>query len=408
MAEDYEERAPPFSERELGILVEGVLAKFPQLYGDPEHQLSTAARGRLWDNIAERCSTVGVSTRSARACRKRWEDLKRWARHKATELAGLSSQHHVHRPRLSPLYRKVLQAAWPSLHAQLEEHEQQGHSTVGETSDVQEQVRSRRPSVQWRLHPLSTSEEEEEKTSAGQGVLPTRDEEELKSGTTSRVEAVDIVGGEEGPDISDHDVVESHSPTHSSPVAHNEVSPGQANILPGPATCPSLSLESPMLSGAPARSSETWPPPRCRQAGQISSGPEAPHPFCPPPPTPPSVVPPVVVPEDLMWMVEGEPDRSARMLLQVCLEIRSMRAELVNLSTHIQAMSTAMTSFVSQTPSHTTVNVSPCPLPHTVFPRIPRVSRPHVVPVPALASRVDVSDPEDLDIVVLEDDQKDT
>ncbi|XP_078545216.1 signal transducer and activator of transcription 2 isoform X2 [Lissotriton helveticus] len=311
--------------------------------------------------------------------------------------------------------------------------------TAGETGDPQEQVRRRRPSVRRRLNPLSTSDEEEEEeeeegpsTSAGQGVSPTRDEEEHDTGTMSRVEAVDIEGGVEEPDTSDHDVGDGHSATHTSPVGQEEVSPGQGNVQPGPAISPSLPLASPMPSGAPAQSPDTCPPPRSRQAVPIRSGPEAPHPFWAPPRA--GAVPPVAVPGDLSWMVEGELDMSARILLQVCLEIRSMQAHIVrsldNLTTHVQSMNTdivrsmdnlgtkvqslntAITSFISQVPSHTTVNVSPCPLPHTVSPHTPRVSRsrvvPGVVPGPASASRVDVSDPEDLDIVVLEDDQKDT
>ncbi|KAJ1156283.1 hypothetical protein NDU88_009007 [Pleurodeles waltl] len=79
MARVTGERAPAFTSAELERLVDGVLPQYGLLYGPPDQQVSAHQKG-IWRAIAKEVRTLGVYGRRSTHCRKRWEDLRCWAR----------------------------------------------------------------------------------------------------------------------------------------------------------------------------------------------------------------------------------------------------------------------------------------------------------------------------------------
>ncbi|KAJ1138120.1 hypothetical protein NDU88_004511 [Pleurodeles waltl] len=65
---------------ELEKLEDGVLLLYAKLYGRPEEEVSAHQKRGLWQAIAKEVRTLVVYNRQCTHCRKRWEDLRRWAR----------------------------------------------------------------------------------------------------------------------------------------------------------------------------------------------------------------------------------------------------------------------------------------------------------------------------------------
>ncbi|KAJ1218322.1 hypothetical protein NDU88_005905 [Pleurodeles waltl] len=86
------ERAPAFTSEELERLVNGVQPQYPLLYGPPDKQVSAHQRLGIWRAIPNEVRSLGVFDRQSTHCRKRWEDLHRWARKTAEAQLGLASQ----------------------------------------------------------------------------------------------------------------------------------------------------------------------------------------------------------------------------------------------------------------------------------------------------------------------------
>ncbi|KAJ1096453.1 hypothetical protein NDU88_001594 [Pleurodeles waltl] len=92
MARVSGERAPAFTSEELERLVDGVLPQYRLIYGTPEQQVSANQKKGIWRAIAKDERTLGVYDRRSTHCRKRWEDLRRWARKTAEAQLGMASQ----------------------------------------------------------------------------------------------------------------------------------------------------------------------------------------------------------------------------------------------------------------------------------------------------------------------------
>ncbi|KAJ1174213.1 hypothetical protein NDU88_006035 [Pleurodeles waltl] len=168
------ERAPVFTQEELEKLVEGVLPLYGRLYSRPEVQdgawcmeccvplscMSGSTVCPISDNqpavaivqVPDLCvSSLCLPTRSApprrghigmpsprrygswglqlaEHCRKRWEDLRRWARKISEAQLGKSSQcGRGARRALTPLMRMILVVAYPVLDGRLKAaHQSQG------------------------------------------------------------------------------------------------------------------------------------------------------------------------------------------------------------------------------------------------------------------------------------------
>ncbi|KAJ1090060.1 hypothetical protein NDU88_003200 [Pleurodeles waltl] len=71
--------ARAFTAAELERLVDGVLPQYRMLYGLPDQQVSAHQKKGIWSAIAKDVRTLGVYGRWSTHCRKRWEDLRRWA-----------------------------------------------------------------------------------------------------------------------------------------------------------------------------------------------------------------------------------------------------------------------------------------------------------------------------------------
>ncbi|KAJ1200166.1 hypothetical protein NDU88_003993 [Pleurodeles waltl] len=92
MARAIGERAPAFTAVELARLVDGVLPQYRMLYGPSDHQVSAHQKKGIWCAIAKDVRTLGVYDRWRTHCRKRWEDLRCWARKMAEAQLGMASQ----------------------------------------------------------------------------------------------------------------------------------------------------------------------------------------------------------------------------------------------------------------------------------------------------------------------------
>ncbi|KAJ1214997.1 hypothetical protein NDU88_002607 [Pleurodeles waltl] len=107
------ERAPAFTSAELERLVDGVLPQYRLLYGPPDQQVSTLSapirKKDIWRAIAKDVRTLGVYGRWSTHCRKRWEDLRHWARKTVEARLGMASQRGrgAHRT-LTPLMALIL------------------------------------------------------------------------------------------------------------------------------------------------------------------------------------------------------------------------------------------------------------------------------------------------------------
>ncbi|KAJ1209053.1 hypothetical protein NDU88_004432 [Pleurodeles waltl] len=79
MARVTRERAPAFTLAELERLVDGVLPQYQLLHWPPDQQVSAHQKKGIWRAIAKDVQTLGFYGRRSTHCRKRWDDLRRWA-----------------------------------------------------------------------------------------------------------------------------------------------------------------------------------------------------------------------------------------------------------------------------------------------------------------------------------------
>ncbi|KAJ1214753.1 hypothetical protein NDU88_002369 [Pleurodeles waltl] len=125
MARVTGERAPAFTSEELERLVDGVLPQYGLLYGPPDQQDSAHQKKDKWCAIAKEVWTLGVYGRQSTHCRKRWEDLKCWARKAVGPELGMASQQgRAARWTLTPLMARILAVAYPELDGPLRESQQ--------------------------------------------------------------------------------------------------------------------------------------------------------------------------------------------------------------------------------------------------------------------------------------------
>ncbi|KAJ1163826.1 hypothetical protein NDU88_004278 [Pleurodeles waltl] len=94
-------------------------------------QVSTHQKEGLWCAIDKDVRTLGVHSRQSTNCRKRWEDLRRWAQKTAEGQLGMASQQgRGARRSLTPLIACILAVAYPELDGRLRAAEQQGEYSV--------------------------------------------------------------------------------------------------------------------------------------------------------------------------------------------------------------------------------------------------------------------------------------
>ncbi|KAJ1114664.1 hypothetical protein NDU88_002899 [Pleurodeles waltl] len=92
MAHVTGERAPAFTSAELERLVNMVLPQYGLLDGHPDQQVSPHLKNGILRAIAKDVRTLEVYRRRSTHCRKRWEDLRQWARMTAEAQLGMASQ----------------------------------------------------------------------------------------------------------------------------------------------------------------------------------------------------------------------------------------------------------------------------------------------------------------------------
>ncbi|KAJ1210759.1 hypothetical protein NDU88_006121 [Pleurodeles waltl] len=110
------ERAPTFTLVELERLVDGVLTQYELLYGPPDQQVSAHQKKGIWCAIAKDVRTLGVYGRWSTHCRKRWEDLGRWAWKTAEAQLGIAFQRgRGSRQTVTPLMARILAVAYLEL-----------------------------------------------------------------------------------------------------------------------------------------------------------------------------------------------------------------------------------------------------------------------------------------------------
>ncbi|KAJ1089050.1 hypothetical protein NDU88_002203 [Pleurodeles waltl] len=87
----------------------------------------------IWHATAKDVQTLGVYGRRSTHCRKRWEDLRRWAwKTVEAQLRMASQQERGARRTLTPLMARMLAVAYPELDGRLEASQQpQGASSGG-------------------------------------------------------------------------------------------------------------------------------------------------------------------------------------------------------------------------------------------------------------------------------------
>ncbi|KAJ1218727.1 hypothetical protein NDU88_006304 [Pleurodeles waltl] len=105
--------------------MDGVLPQYPLLYGPPDKQISAHQKKGTCRAIAKEVRTLGVFDRRSTHYRKRWEDLRRWARKTAKAQLGMASQRGrgAHRT-LTPLMFCILAVAYPELDGRLKASQQ--------------------------------------------------------------------------------------------------------------------------------------------------------------------------------------------------------------------------------------------------------------------------------------------
>ncbi|KAJ1156943.1 hypothetical protein NDU88_009659 [Pleurodeles waltl] len=138
MARVSGERDPSFTSEELERLVDGVLPQYTLLYGPPDKQVSAHQKKGIWHAIAKEVRTLGAFDWQSTHCRKRWEDLCRWARKMAEAQLGLASQRGrgAHRT-LTPLMFHILAVAYPELDGRLKASQQPQGASSGRRAEAQ-------------------------------------------------------------------------------------------------------------------------------------------------------------------------------------------------------------------------------------------------------------------------------
>ncbi|KAJ1208650.1 hypothetical protein NDU88_004033 [Pleurodeles waltl] len=118
-------KGPAFTNEELEKLIDEVLPLCAKLYDWPEVQISAHQKRGLWHAIAKEVRTLGVYNRQSTHCRKRWEDLRRWARKICEAQLGKSSQRgRGARRALTPLMQRILALAYLDLDGHLKAAQQ--------------------------------------------------------------------------------------------------------------------------------------------------------------------------------------------------------------------------------------------------------------------------------------------
>ncbi|XP_069482289.1 uncharacterized protein [Ambystoma mexicanum] len=80
-------RKPKFSEGELVVLTDEVVAHSDELYGIRQRKTSAQRRTAIWHSISQKVTAVASVPRDGEDCHKRWTDLR-------VRVRGLLSQHH--------------------------------------------------------------------------------------------------------------------------------------------------------------------------------------------------------------------------------------------------------------------------------------------------------------------------
>ncbi|KAJ1090493.1 hypothetical protein NDU88_003625 [Pleurodeles waltl] len=125
MAHVSGERAPAFTAEELEKLVDGVLPQYTLLYCPPDKQVRTHQKKGICRAIAKEVRTLGVFDRRSTHCRKRWEDLRRWAKKTEEAQLGLASPRGRGACRtMTPLMFRILTVAYPELDGPLKASQQ--------------------------------------------------------------------------------------------------------------------------------------------------------------------------------------------------------------------------------------------------------------------------------------------
>ncbi|KAJ1163756.1 hypothetical protein NDU88_004209 [Pleurodeles waltl] len=132
------ERALTFTTRELDKLVDGVLPQYAKLYGRPEVQVSQhpSEEGTLACHRQEGADPGGLQP-AEHPLRKRWEDLRHWARKTCEGQLGKSSQRGKGARRaVTPLMRRILAVAYPDLDGRLKAAKQTQGASSGEGAEA--------------------------------------------------------------------------------------------------------------------------------------------------------------------------------------------------------------------------------------------------------------------------------
>ncbi|KAJ1199907.1 hypothetical protein NDU88_003739 [Pleurodeles waltl] len=83
-------------------------------------EVSAHQKKGIWCAIANDVLTLGVYGRQSTHCRKRWEDLRSWARNTAEAQLGMASQRRRGVCRTpTPLMARILVVAYPELDGRL-------------------------------------------------------------------------------------------------------------------------------------------------------------------------------------------------------------------------------------------------------------------------------------------------
>ncbi|KAJ1109870.1 hypothetical protein NDU88_007227 [Pleurodeles waltl] len=86
----------------------------------PRPKVSAHQKKGIWRAIAKDVQTLGVYSRQSTHCRKRWEDLRRWAQKMAEAQLEMASKRGRGACRiLTPLMARILGVAYPELDGRL-------------------------------------------------------------------------------------------------------------------------------------------------------------------------------------------------------------------------------------------------------------------------------------------------
>ncbi|XP_061118096.1 myb-related transcription factor, partner of profilin-like [Conger conger] len=99
-------RKPKFTPDQVRVLMERVVARRTQLYGQNISQVSV--RKRIWQEVTQAVNRISHTQRSVSEVQKRWQDERRRIRHRAHDLWRALAETGVPMGHLSPLEEAVL------------------------------------------------------------------------------------------------------------------------------------------------------------------------------------------------------------------------------------------------------------------------------------------------------------